>query len=86
MKKTLLLCFIHGFKVRHSFCPSNDAVFPLTKTQGDDDTFGKDYGFAQHLGQLVGKQHPKINVNVIVYPRYETRGDLGNCVGRFRDW
>ncbi|KAM7185667.1 hypothetical protein V8F33_012285 [Rhypophila sp. PSN 637] len=67
MKKTLLLCFIHGFK-------------------GDDDTFGKDYGFAKHLRQLVAKELPKVNVNVIVYPTYETRGDLSECVSRFRDW
>lgn len=29
---------------------------------------------------------PKVNVKVEVYPKYETKGDLSECVGRFRDW
>ena len=65
MKKTLLLCFIHGFK-------------------GGDDTFGT--GFPERLRELVAEQLPKVNVRVIVYPKYETRGDLAECVDRFRDW
>ncbi|KAK3322256.1 hypothetical protein B0H66DRAFT_553836 [Apodospora peruviana] len=67
MKKTLLLCFIHGFK-------------------GDEQTFGENYAFTKHLRQLVAKELPKINVKTIVYPTYETRGDLSECVGKFRDW
>ncbi|KAK3504531.1 hypothetical protein B0T13DRAFT_6955 [Neurospora crassa] len=67
MKKTLLLCFIHGFK-------------------GGESTFGDNYAFTEHLRQLVAADLPKINVNVVVYPKYETRGDLGECVARFRDW
>ncbi|KAL8409002.1 hypothetical protein RB594_007448 [Gaeumannomyces avenae] len=65
MKKTLLLCFIHGFK-------------------GGEDTFGT--GFPEHLRQLVAEELPKVNVRVVVYPKYETRGDLAECVDRFRDW
>jgi pimeloyl-ACP methyl ester carboxylesterase len=64
MKKTLLLCFIHGFK-------------------GDDNTFGE---FPANLKTLVAGALPKVNVQAIVYPRFETRGDLGECVARFRDW
>ncbi|KAH8812040.1 hypothetical protein F5884DRAFT_784182 [Xylogone sp. PMI_703] len=64
MKKTLLLCFIHGFK-------------------GGDDTFGN---FPEHLRSLVSKGLPDINVRTIVYPKFETRGDLAECVSRFRDW
>ncbi|KAF5668905.1 hypothetical protein FHETE_5172 [Fusarium heterosporum] len=60
MKKTLLLCFIHGFK-------------------GGEDTFGLDYKFTRDLRDLVREALPKINVEVVVYPKYETRGDLGNC-------
>ncbi|KAL4726234.1 hypothetical protein ACLX1H_006912 [Fusarium chlamydosporum] len=60
MKKTLLLCFIHGFK-------------------GGEDTFGVDYQFTKDLRDLVREALPKINVEAIVYPKYETRGDLGNC-------
>ncbi|KAF3344232.1 Putative acyl-CoA synthetase yngI [Verticillium dahliae VDG2] len=67
MKKTLILCFIHGFK-------------------GGDDTFGEGYEFTEHLRSLVEQALPKLNVQVLVYPKYETRGDLGNCVSRFRDW
>lgn len=29
---------------------------------------------------------PKLDVQVLVYPKYETRGDLADCVARFRDW
>ncbi|KAI9703123.1 MAG: hypothetical protein M1836_007688 [Candelina mexicana] len=64
MKKTLLLCFIHGFK-------------------GGDDTFGN---FPEHLRALVSHALPKVDVATITYPKFETRGDLGECVGRFREW
>ncbi|XXG96762.1 hypothetical protein Hte_003053 [Hypoxylon texense] len=67
MKKTLLLCFIHGFK-------------------GGDDTFGEKSEFAQHLAALVSAALPKVNVRAVTYPRYETRGDLQQCVSRFREW
>ncbi|RDW94777.1 hypothetical protein BP5796_00540 [Coleophoma crateriformis] len=64
MKKTLVLCFIHGFK-------------------GDDNTFGS---FPEHLRALVSHGLPKVDVRAIVYPTFETRGDLTECVSRFRDW
>lgn len=68
MKKTLLLCFIHGFK-------------------GGDDTFGRPSdGFAEQLRQQVASRLPNINVRLVMYPKYETRGDLAECVARFRDW
>ncbi|KAF4121293.1 hypothetical protein GMORB2_2255 [Geosmithia morbida] len=67
MKKTLVLCFIHGF-------------------QGGDDTFGDSYRFAQHLRDLVAERLDKINVRFLVYPKYETRGSLGDTVSRFRTW
>ncbi|GAP86538.2 putative catalytic [Rosellinia necatrix] len=67
MKKTLLLCFIHGFK-------------------GGEDTFGARSEFAQHLAALLSAALPKVDVQAITYPKYETRGDLGECVSRFRDW
>ncbi|OIW33314.1 hypothetical protein CONLIGDRAFT_659306 [Coniochaeta ligniaria NRRL 30616] len=67
MKKTLLLCFIHGFK-------------------GDEKTFGTNYAFTEHLRQLVARELPKVEVRVLVYPTYDTRGDLVECVSRFRDW
>ncbi|KAI8626792.1 hypothetical protein F5Y19DRAFT_189496 [Xylariaceae sp. FL1651] len=67
MKKTLLLCFIHGFK-------------------GGEDTFGAKSEFAQHLAALISAALPKVDVRAITYPKYETRGDLYECVSRFRDW
>ncbi|KAL2134046.1 hypothetical protein VTI74DRAFT_1157 [Chaetomium olivicolor] len=67
MKKTLLFCFIHGFK-------------------GDEETFGKNYAFVEHLRKQVAGALPKVDVQAIVYPKYETRGDLGECVSRFSDW
>ncbi|KAM3514597.1 hypothetical protein MY11210_001703 [Beauveria gryllotalpidicola] len=66
-KKTLVLCFIHGFR-------------------GGNFTFGQDYRFTEHLRDMVAKELPKIDVKVLVYPKYETRGDLGECVMRFRTW
>ncbi|KAI1428548.1 hypothetical protein F5Y12DRAFT_790004 [Xylaria sp. FL1777] len=67
MKKTLLLCFIHGFK-------------------GGEDTFGAKSEFAQHLAALISAALPKVDVQAVTYPKYETRGDLHECVSRFRDW
>lgn len=29
---------------------------------------------------------PKINVLHVVYPKYETQGDLNECVAKFKDW
>ncbi|RYP31804.1 hypothetical protein DL767_005535 [Monosporascus sp. MG133] len=67
MKKTLLLCFIHGFK-------------------GGEDTFGEKSEFSQHLAALLSAALPRVEVRAITYPKYETRGDLFECVNRFRDW
>ncbi|RYP04498.1 hypothetical protein DL765_010172 [Monosporascus sp. GIB2] len=67
MKKTLLLCFIHGFK-------------------GGEDTFGEKSEFSQHLAALLSAALPQVEVRAITYPKYETRGDLFECVNRFRDW
>ncbi|KAK1545682.1 hypothetical protein CPAR01_03184, partial [Colletotrichum paranaense] len=53
---------------------------------GGDDTFGDKEGFTAQLRADLAALLPKINVNVLVYPKYETRGDLGDCVSRFRDW
>jgi hypothetical protein len=84
MEKTLLLCFIHGFKVGTPV-PSTAASNSYS-AKGSESTFGEDYAFTEHLRQLVARELPKVNVKVLVYPKYETRGDLGECVERFRDW
>ncbi|KAH8801369.1 hypothetical protein F5884DRAFT_862069 [Xylogone sp. PMI_703] len=64
MVKTILLCFVHGFK-------------------GDEETF---FHFPENLRSLVAEQEPELDVRTIVYPKYETRGDLAACVETFRDW
>ncbi|KAL1900833.1 hypothetical protein Cpir12675_000709 [Ceratocystis pirilliformis] len=49
-------------------------------------TFGEDYRFTKVLRDIVAAELPDVNIETLVYPRYETRGNLGECVGRFRDW
>ncbi|CAJ2505899.1 Uu.00g000290.m01.CDS01 [Anthostomella pinea] len=99
MKKTLLLCFIHGFKVRLPACLHATARASLSYSfhhheltpvprnlQGGEDTFGSKSEFAQHLAALIAAALPKVDVRAVTYPKYETRGDLYECAGRFRDW
>ncbi|KAK1913812.1 hypothetical protein P3342_007057 [Pyrenophora teres f. teres] len=64
MRRTLLLCFIHGFK-------------------GGDETFRT---FPSHVKALLQHALPKVTVLAITYPQFETRGDLHECVGRFKEW
>jgi len=64
MRRTLLLCFIHGFK-------------------GGDETFRT---FPSHVKALLQHALPKVTVLTITYPQFETRGDLHECVGRFKEW
>lgn len=40
----------------------------------------------QNLRTLVGRALPQLNVEAVVYPRYETRGDLSLSVSKFREW
>ncbi|KAF9872642.1 hypothetical protein CkaCkLH20_09821 [Colletotrichum karsti] len=54
--------------------------------KGGDDTFGDEDGFTEQLRSQLASALPKINVKHLIYPKYETRGDLGDCVSRFRDW
>ncbi|KAI5309106.1 hypothetical protein KEM55_004064 [Ascosphaera atra] len=51
--------------------------------RGGNDTFGS---FPTHLRALVSHRLPDIHVVARVYPQYETRGELAECVSRFRDW
>ncbi|KAI0441407.1 hypothetical protein F4803DRAFT_420026 [Xylaria telfairii] len=64
MPRTLLLCFLHGFK-------------------GNDDTFRT---FPNDLKTQVAKQLPDDNVESVVYPKYETKGELGQCSVAFLAW
>ncbi|RVX74217.1 hypothetical protein B0A52_02049 [Exophiala mesophila] len=51
--------------------------------KGGDDTFGT---FPEHLRALVGHALPKIDVFAVTYPKFETRGELKDCVERFHEW
>ncbi|KAL1625895.1 hypothetical protein SLS56_007134 [Neofusicoccum ribis] len=73
MKKTLLLCFIHGFKVTSARATIRETRRLTRFTKGDDDTFRK---FPQHLRGVLENQLPKLTVLAVTYPHYETRGDL----------
>ncbi|KAI1846323.1 hypothetical protein JX266_007528 [Neoarthrinium moseri] len=64
MPRTLLLCFIHGFK-------------------GDDDTF---QSFPYDLKVQVAKKISDQNVESIVYPKYETKGELAQSTEAFLTW
>ncbi|KAI6335873.1 hypothetical protein MCOR30_003658 [Pyricularia oryzae] len=65
MPRTLLLCFIHGFK-------------------GNDNTFQK---FPEDLKAAVSKSLPEgDDVQAVVYPKYETKGELAQCAEAFLEW
>ncbi|KAK8116840.1 uncharacterized protein PG998_005121 [Apiospora kogelbergensis] len=64
MSRTLLLCFIHGFK-------------------GDDDTF---QNFPLDLKKEVLKKLPDHSVESVVFPKYETKGELKQSTELFLDW
>ncbi|PWY77370.1 hypothetical protein BO70DRAFT_64846 [Aspergillus heteromorphus CBS 117.55] len=51
--------------------------------KGDDDTFGE---FPDHLRVLMARSLPAVQVATAVYPKYQTRGELKECVGMFREW
>ncbi|KAM0424812.1 hypothetical protein ACHAPT_009868 [Fusarium lateritium] len=64
MPRTLLLCFIHGFK-------------------GTDDTF---HDFPFDLKKAVAKELPDDKVESVVYPKYETTGELAQASEAFLGW
>ncbi|KAH9834276.1 putative serine esterase (DUF676) [Teratosphaeria destructans] len=51
--------------------------------KGGDNTFHR---FPKDLTALLANALPKIDVLSVVYPQYETRGDLRECVAKFKDW
>ncbi|PYH99320.1 hypothetical protein BO71DRAFT_221619 [Aspergillus ellipticus CBS 707.79] len=51
--------------------------------KGDDDTFGE---FPGHLRVLLSRSLPSVRVATAVYPKYQTRGELKECVSVFREW
>ncbi|KAK6006897.1 hypothetical protein QM012_005905 [Aureobasidium pullulans] len=51
--------------------------------KGGDHTFD---GFPDHFRTLVQNALPKINILSVVYPKFETQGDLNECVAKFHGW
>ncbi|KAL5342339.1 hypothetical protein BJX70DRAFT_394930 [Aspergillus crustosus] len=51
--------------------------------KGSDDTFGT---FPQSIRTYLSRKLPAINVETVVYPKYETRGNLQESVSAFREW
>ncbi|EPQ67702.1 BgtASP-21056 [Blumeria graminis f. sp. tritici] len=51
--------------------------------KGGSDTFG---AFPEHIRALVNHGIPHVDVRVIIYPKYETRGQLDECVCFFNTW
>jgi fluoride ion exporter CrcB/FEX len=51
--------------------------------KGGDTTFA---GFPQDLTTVLSHSLPHLRVLHAVYPRFETRGDLGLCVAAFKEW
>ncbi|RWA11857.1 hypothetical protein EKO27_g3252 [Xylaria grammica] len=58
----------------------------MIRLASSEDTFGAKSEFAQHLAALISAALPKVDVQAVTYPKYETRGDLYECVSRFQDW
>ncbi|KAH0537749.1 hypothetical protein FGG08_005497 [Glutinoglossum americanum] len=40
----------------------------------------------QHLKTLVSEKLPDVRVELAIYPRYETTGNLAICTAKFREW
>jgi len=51
--------------------------------KGHDGTFGD---FPKDLRALISTTLPKLDVVSVQYPQYETRGDLRECVAKFKEW
>ncbi|KAJ5727796.1 hypothetical protein N7493_005616 [Penicillium malachiteum] len=51
--------------------------------KGGDDTFGD---FPDHFCAELSNKYPLVSVAKAVYPKYETRGSLDECVSKLRDW
>ncbi|WQF83666.1 Putative alpha/Beta hydrolase [Colletotrichum destructivum] len=84
MPRTLLLCFIHGFKVGRDRQQRDSTTDRATNTiQGNDNTF---HDFPDDLKRSVTKQLPDHRVESIVYPQYETKGELAQATEAFLSW
>lgn len=76
----------------HSFPSQHTTANNMRKTlllvfihgfKGSDNTFND---FPKDLRALLSTALPHIDVLSVQYPRYDTRGDLRECVARFKEW
>ncbi|KAK4668946.1 uncharacterized protein QC764_701280 [Podospora pseudoanserina] len=51
--------------------------------KGDDDTFGN---FPKHLQDIITNNLPDHEVASVVYPKYETKGELAQSTAAFLEW
>ncbi|CAI7647680.1 unnamed protein product [Penicillium pancosmium] len=51
--------------------------------KGDDDTFAR---FPGDIRTLLGSHLSTLNIEVAIYPKYETKGDLKESVAKLREW
>ncbi|KAK4541000.1 hypothetical protein LTR36_008369 [Oleoguttula mirabilis] len=51
--------------------------------KGSDQTF---HSFPKDLRALLSHALPKIDIQSVQYPKFETRGDLQKCVAEFKEW
>jgi len=82
MAKTLLLCFIHGFKGDEETFFEFPKVSVLHASHSESSLTRN----IQHLQRVVSEERWDLEVHTAVYPKYETRGDLAACVETFREW
>ncbi|KAB8621887.1 hypothetical protein FH972_025998 [Carpinus fangiana] len=55
----------------------------LTDAKGSEETF---HDFPGQLKRLVEAASPQVEVTPIIYPRYETKGELPTCSRDLREW
>ena len=51
--------------------------------KGTDHTF---HSFPRDLQTSLAAQLPGLDIVILLFPQYETRGDLKDCVARFKEW
>ncbi|KDN67575.1 hypothetical protein CSUB01_03629 [Colletotrichum sublineola] len=84
MPRTLLLCFVHGFKGNNNTFQDFPNVSHFSASARlDVDLIGPP---PQDLKRSVTKQLPDHRVESIVYPQYETKGELAQATEAFLSW
>ncbi len=61
----------------------NDTTLTALDAQGDDDTFRD---FPKHLQETITNNVSEPEVTSVVYPKYETKGELAQSTTAFLEW